>query len=54
MGINYDRMEYSEEEVNKFATAIKELFGNDVFEKFGEWCLQNDYLQTEGVLVTTG
>ena len=54
MCFDYNKMEYSEEEVKIFATAIKRVYGEDVFEKFGEWCIQNDYLQTEGVLVTTG
>ena len=44
-GIDYNKIEYSETEVTRFAEALKETFGEDVFAKFGDWCVENDHLQ---------
>lgn len=51
-GIDYNRIEYSEAEVTKIAEALKETFGEDVFAKFGDWCVENNHLQTEGYIET--
>ena len=51
-GIDYNRIEYGEEALKSFASAIKEAFGEDVFAKFGEWCVQNDHLQNVGEIIT--
>lgn len=51
-GIDYNRIEYSETEVTKIAEALKETFGEDVFAKFGDWCVENNHLQTEGYIET--
>ena len=51
-GIDYNRIEYSEAEITKIAEALKETFGEDVFAKFGDWCVENNHLQTEGYIET--
>lgn len=38
---------YSEDETKKCAGYLKELFGDDVFTKFGSWCVKNNYLQRQ-------
>ena len=43
--IVYNRIEYNEYSVTEFAEALKETFGEDVFAKFGDWCVENDHLQ---------
>ena len=38
---------YYEEGANqKFTDAAKAVFGDDVFEEFGDWCVENDALQS--------
>ena len=44
-GINYRYDEYDEASMQKIAGIIKELYGDDVFEKFGDWCVKNNHLQ---------
>ena len=44
-GINYHYDEYDEASMQKIAGIFKELYGDDVFEKFGEWCVKNNHLQ---------
>ena len=31
--------------MKKCAGYMKEVFGDDVFTKFGDWCVKNYYLQ---------
>lgn len=46
----YNGLDYDEKLMAKYAGVLKELFGNDIFTKFGDWCVANDALQhTEGV-----
>lgn len=41
---------YEDSDNQKFTDAVKAVFGDDVFEKFGDWCVENDALQSvEGV-----
>ena len=44
--IDYRYDEYDEAAMQKIAGVIKELYGDDVFTKFGDWCVKNKYLQT--------
>jgi len=44
-GINYRHDQYDEASMQKIAGIIKELYGDDVFEKFGVWCVNNMHLQ---------
>ena len=43
--LDYSYGNYSEAKTRKYAAAIKETFGDDVFTKFGNWCVANDMLQ---------
>ncbi|MBP5417119.1 MAG: hypothetical protein J6Y58_06320 [Clostridiales bacterium] len=43
--INYQYGIYDKIAMTKFADVMKELFGEDVFTKFGKWCESNNYLQ---------
>ena len=36
---------YSEKAVKQYAATLKEVFGNDVFTRFGDWCVENNMLQ---------
>lgn len=48
--IDYGYGNYEEEAVTQYADTLKELFGDDVFTEFGNWCVENNALQsTEGV-----
>ena len=48
VGVNkmkYNSAEYNEDTVKEFAGIFKELYGDDIFSKFGTWCVKNKYLQ---------
>ena len=47
-GIDYAYGNYDEEVMTAYAEALKEVFGDDVFTKFGEWCVENHALQELG------
>lgn len=42
--------EYDKASVKKFADVIKDLYGMDVFKKFGKWCVKNHVLQNVGYI----
>ncbi len=44
-GLHYSYGNYDEALVTDYATALKELFGDDIFTKFGDWCVKNNQLQ---------
>ncbi|MBQ2156646.1 MAG: hypothetical protein II438_09460 [Clostridiales bacterium] len=44
-GFVYRYDEYNEEQMQKIAGIIKDLYGDDVFTKFGDWCVKNNHLQ---------
>ena len=44
-GIDYGYDECTEEVRINYANAMKEVFGDDVFTKFGNWCVENHALQ---------
>ncbi|MBO4679425.1 MAG: hypothetical protein J5626_07120 [Lachnospiraceae bacterium] len=47
---NYNSYYYSLESIQPYADAMKEAFGEDIFTKFGDWCVANRVLQSlEGV-----
>ena len=43
--LDYAYGNYSEELTEKYAGALKDVFGEDIFEKFGDWCVANNALQ---------
>ena len=43
--IDYRYDEYDEAAMQKYAGVIKEIYGDDVFTKFGDWCVKNNHLQ---------
>ena len=45
MNLEYHYGEYNESDIRIMAAIMKELFGEDVFERFGDWCVDNDALQ---------
>lgn len=45
--LDYSYGNYSEAKTRKYAAAIKEAFGDDVFTKFGNWCVANHMLQSK-------
>ena len=47
-GIDYGYGDYTEEVRINYANALKEAFGDDVFTKFGDWCVENHALQELG------
>ena len=47
-GIGYAYGNYDEEITTAYANALKETFGEDVFENFGDWCVKNHVLQELG------
>ena len=47
-GIDYGYGDYTEEVRINYANALKEAFGDDVFTKFGSWCVENHALQELG------
>ncbi len=47
-GIDYGYDECTEEVRINYANALKEVFGDDVFTKFGDWCVKNHALQELG------
>ena len=44
-GLHYDYGYYDGDATVKYAEAIKSIFGDDVFTKFGSWCVANNHLQ---------
>ena len=44
--INCRYDEYDEAAMQKVAGIIKEIYGDDVFTKFGDWCVKNKHLQS--------
>ncbi len=46
--IIYSYGNYDEEIITKYADALKEVFGEDVFSNFGSWCVKNNALQELG------
>lgn len=38
---------YDEAAMKKYAEYLKELFGDDIFSRFGNWCVKNNYLQKQ-------
>ena len=44
-GIDYGYGTYDETVRINYANALKEAFGDDVFENFGNWCVENNALQ---------
>jgi hypothetical protein len=47
-GIDFGYDECTEEVRINYANALKEVFGDDVFTKFGDWCVENHALQELG------
>ena len=48
--LTYNYGNYDEEIMGKYAELLKELYGEDVFTKFGDWCVEHNALQSlEGV-----
>ena len=47
-GIDFGYNECTEEVRINYANALKEVFGDDVFTKFGDWCVENHALQELG------
>ena len=41
-----DPGEYSEAKVEGYADTLKEVFGDDVFTKFGNWCVEKNVMQS--------
>lgn len=46
--LDYNSLEDGKEVTQKYADAMKELFGDDVFKDFGNWCVKNNHLQELG------
>lgn len=46
--INYRRDEYDEATMKRITGIIKDIYGDDVFTKFGDWCVKNKHLQETG------
>ena len=38
---------YDESIVKEYADVFKKLYGDDFFQKFGKWCVKNNYLQNK-------
>ena len=48
--LTYNYGDYDVEIMGKYAELLKELYGEDVFTKFGDWCVEHNVLQSlEGV-----
>lgn len=45
--IEYNQSSYDEDTVKEIAGIFKELYGDDVFSKFGKWCVKKNYLQNK-------
>ena len=45
--IEYNYSDYNEDTVKAIADIFKELYGDDVFSKFGKWCVKKNYLQNK-------
>ena len=45
--IEYNQANYDEDTVTEIAGIFKELYGDDVFSKFGKWCVKKNYLQNK-------
>ena len=43
--IDYAYGNYSEEIALQYTETLKEVFGEDIFTKFGDWCVENNALQ---------
>ncbi|MBO4927203.1 MAG: hypothetical protein J5379_03000 [Clostridiales bacterium] len=46
--LEYSSYNYDEAVAAQYAEALKEVFGDDVFTKFGKWCVSNHALQELG------
>ena len=46
--LEYSSYNYDEAVATKYAEALKDVFGDDVFTKFGKWCVNNHALQELG------
>ena len=42
---HYKSNDYKEEEAAKYAEILKDLFGEDIFTRFGNWCVKKHHLQ---------
>lgn len=45
--IHYNPASYKDSTVKVIAGIFKDLYGDDVFSKFGNWCVKNNYLQNK-------
>ena len=45
LNLSYQYGMYNENDVKAMTEALKELYGNDVFSEFGDWCVKKNYLQ---------
>ncbi len=45
MRLDYNSLEYSEEVMKQYAQAFKDEFGEDVFTRFGDWCVKKNVLK---------
>lgn len=46
MNLDYYYGDYDEADIRIMAAVMKELFGEDIFERFGDWCVDIDALQS--------